>query len=300
MSNKRNTRLFLISLSWIVSSLTATSATNRVVFGFVRPPTISTHSLVPFDQKGLFAISRPKPNFSNKEKEETTEQQESISSLTAKLNQIVANRMQEEEEEEEDIIRLQLLYTRLQNLRLNRTHVGPSTIPNAGRGLFASHNVSKGELLTCYPGDALVLLPSSSDDHKEGRPKVDEWTVLLGEHVLSHQRLDNNISRWFLPNLIHVQDDTVGIVGLPILDNDTAYLGHFCNDGVSNDTIPTNRKECARYVLSSNEKANAVHQDVAKESHMVTIATRNIQKGEEIFVSYGSDYWMLQPTNKVS
>ena len=52
---------------------------------------------------------------------------------------------------------LRLLSTRLSELQLNRCTVRKSTIPNGGNGLFASRNIKNGELITLYPGDAVII-----------------------------------------------------------------------------------------------------------------------------------------------
>jgi hypothetical protein len=58
---------------------------------------------------------------------------------------------------EEQLVKETLLSTRLSSLELNRTRVGPSTIEGAGLGLFATEDIAKGEIITCYPGDALLV-----------------------------------------------------------------------------------------------------------------------------------------------
>jgi hypothetical protein len=78
------------------------------------------------------------------------------------------------------------------------------------------------------------------------------------------------------------------VVGLPSLDEDFAYAGHFANDGAC---PPRRESDIATYVLESNELSNAMHQSLMG-CHMVTVATRDIQEGEEILVTYGPEYWM--------
>jgi hypothetical protein len=213
--------------------------------------------------------------------------QETLASLSIKLQTLVEQHPQEndetEEKEDPEIIKLSLLYTRL-NLNLNRTHVGPSTITGgtAGRGLFASCDCKEGDLLTCYPGDAFVIIPDDSIPS--------EWTVLWGDHVAdpeAYDIIDNNL----LGYMVHAYDD-YGVVGLPSLAEDPAYLGHFANDGCAD--VPLCEADLAPYNIESDRLANAMHDDLG-ESHMVTTATRDISKGEEIFVTYGPEYWMEQP-----
>ena len=60
--------------------------------------------------------------------------------------------------------------------------------------------------------------------------------------------------------------------------------------------MPVAEVDLASYVIESNDLANAMHNDIGDGSHMVTVATRDIRKGEEIFVTYGPEYWMGQPS----
>lgn len=182
--------------------------------------------------------------------------------------------------------RLSLFNTRLANINLDRTHVGPSTIVGAQRGLFASCDCARGDLLTCYPGDLVVVIPDDDED---------DYTILTGDHVVPEadkkmfQDPDYDISNELMGYLLHATDDH-GVLGLPSLgEDDSAYLGHFANDGA---VLPTQAKDVDTYIAESVAKANVRHDMIS--CHMVTVATRDIVKGEEIFVSYGPDYWMDQ------
>ena len=176
----------------------------------------------------------------------------------------------------------QLLITRFDQtmLFLNRTMAQPSTIQGAGMGLFVTQDCPRGTLLTCYPGDVLI----DNDGNEE--------SILWGKHTqdlanATAIRLDQNYM------LRAVRDDW-GIVALPRLDpnhEDTAYLGHLANDGV--ERLPNCESDLAPYVLQSSAMANAQHQCL-QNSHMVTVATTDISKGTEVFVTYGPDYWRNQ------
>jgi hypothetical protein len=199
------------------------------------------------------------------------DESETLASLTKRLAQL-----RQADVENPETARLSLLYSRLSNIQLDRTQIDNSAV--AGRGLYARCDCQKGDLLTCYPGDALVIIPDDED-----------WTVLWGDHVAEPgEDIDS-----LLGYIVHVNDD-IGILALPSLDQDPAYLGHFANDGVI--TIPTTENDLPAYVVESEQKANAMHNDIDGGSHMATIATRDIAKGEEIFVSYGTEYWMEQPS----
>jgi len=269
------------------------------------------HTNTPVDRKIMMTPVDTSSHFDDNDEEQ---QHETLSSLSDKLNDLVVLQLEQFQQEkqqqsksnsikdddafasstEEELVRLDVLHMRLKNMALNRTFVGPSSI--AGRGLFASCDCAEGDLLTCYPGDAMVLLPEDEDEEEEDNEEQQEWTVLWGDHIDMTEDCDQDYvtKDWFLGNLIHAHGENVGIVGVPFLDQDPAYLGHFANDGAPSEMIPVCEADCADYVLASNLAANAINEDIASESHMVTVATRDIAQGEEIFVTYGPDYWLEQ------
>lgn len=173
--------------------------------------------------------------------------------------------------------RMLLFNRRFSDFKLDRTEVGPSIVVDGQRGLFASCDCSKGDLLTCYPGDLLVVIPDEGD-----------YELLTGEHVENKEFEDEeyDLSDELMGYLLHATDD-YGVLGLPWLDDDSAYLGHFANDGAE---MPTQANDVGAYISDSLAKANAKNEMIS--CHMVTIATRDISKGEEILTSYGPDYWM--------
>jgi SET domain len=201
---------------------------------------------------------------------ENSPSRDSLSSLSAKLfTAIMESNMDE----------TTLLNSRIKDLQLQRTYVGESTIVGGGRGLFASCDCRAGDLLTCYPGDALISTNGSGEK---------DWDLQWGHHV--HEKYRTNELRVEQKAWVLQATDGVGMLGLSELDDEAAYLGHFCNDGAT--STPKCMEELAPYVLESQDVANASHQDICNCSHMVTVARRAINKGDEIFVSYGPGYWM--------
>lgn len=185
-------------------------------------------------------------------------------------------------------VRLSLLKSRLEYIVLSGVSTGLSTITGAGQGLFATQDCPKGELLTCYPGDALMDI------------SADPWRILAwGDHVRQQgantkmDELDDSLFGYML-----TVDDDYGILGLPDCSDSTtspgSYLGHFANDGAALVSTPNkNDFETSEriYTSETNSKCNAKHTSIAGGSHMATIATRDIRAGEEIFVTYGPEYW---------
>ena len=215
-----------------------------------------------------------------------------------------------------DRVQEMLLSTRMPSLTaiLNNTRVDTSTIPNAGRGLFATRTIQANEVITCYPGDAvLTSKPSVAGDfHVDGQDEGshddddDDWveeTVTWGSHVDPSDRwdedavFDGNEKQGPLTHYACAINDTYSVMGLPALDDDTAYLGHFANDGAGHIALgqgdPSRGVEesIASYVIESIDTSNAMHKQV-DGLHMATVATRTIAVGEEILVTYGPDYWL--------
>jgi len=214
-----------------------------------------------------------------------------------------------------------LLSSRLDMPFLNRAIVAPSNIEGGGRGLFATEDIKEGDVITCYPGDALLCeLPSSEDGGGEGdsfdfeddeSDAIDE-VVLWGAHVPKHHRWDDDTvfdgseSKPPLTSYAVTTNDVYSVMGHPSLDDNPAYLGHFANDGAGHlayempdsprnieaslelglDTESSDfgvEDNIAAYVLKSFDVANAMHQPLDDdEFHMVTVAIRDIKKGEEI------------------
>mmetsp|Transcript_22894 Transcript_22894/g.33794 ORF Transcript_22894/g.33794 Transcript_22894/m.33794 type:complete len:330 (-) Transcript_22894:145-1134(-) len=262
----------------------------------------------------------------------------------------------EKKMKQKDFDQKTILTTRMTNLNLHRTRLAPSTLPQAGRGLFATKLIAEGEIITCYPGDALFCddddattnnndneINDDDDDDNYGK-NVARWIdhvrtlkPIWGDHVDPnlrtdniHENLLNDTTMMLLPPIstsYAVSVDQVHtLIGLPSLDQDPAYYGHFVNDAAGHwiinlDTTTNHLKSkeeetntakddieesISEYIYESLGASNAVQRpifgssnddDEDKVLHMVTVASRDIAKGEEIFMTYGPDYWMAHNMN---
>ena len=209
--------------------------------------------------------------------------------LESRIDEVLTRRSQEllDELGDEQTAREALLSSRLPGLNfLDRSEVRASDIPGAGRGLFATEDVPCGEVITCYPGDALL---TSEDGTK---------TLLWGSHVVDECVLDDEavfVGTESAPPLTSYSmtfDDRCSVLGHPSLDDNPAYYGHYANDGASagegsrgegsgvEDSIARYRE----YMLESVRRANATFR-IVRDSHIVTVATKNIRAGEEVLVT---------------
>ena len=169
---------------------------------------------------------------------------------------------------------------------------------------------------------------NDDDDDDEGTETICLW----GAHVPLIDRWDEDTvfdgTEMIQPLTAYAVsvDDEYAIMGHPALDDNPAYFDHFANDGAgqfalegphsqnnilaalelgldvssSSDSKDNDDDEeefgveenIAAYVLKSLEVANAMHRSLVDGLHVVTVATRDIKAGDEIFVSYGPDYWV--------
>ena len=191
------------------------------------------------------------------------------------------------------------LQTRLQNLRLSRTRVAPSSIELAGDGLFATRDIDEGELVTMYPGDALAMWSSYDGDRAAGdgaAPKV----------VFSVRHADTEwAAAWRAQEPMFVArgweygvkvSKLRAIIGDPSNIGDAAYLGHMVNDAAMCLRPGT---AAQAYTIASEASANVGIDSMSMLGcHHAVIATKPIRAGEELFLSYGAGYWLSKLPEK--
>ena len=144
----------------------------------------------------------------------------------------------------------------------DRLEVKPSLIEGAGRGLFAKKKIPKGVQVCEYSGRIVSK-------------KIMQTTYLKNPEVF--RRVFNPVTR----------DLDVDNVIIGSFDDDKS--GVFVNDSVRL-TVAT-RKAVRTYKKQSNEAANVV--PVVIDGKIFYWSTRKINKGEEIYASYGPGYWLM-------
>ena len=176
-----------------------------------------------------------------------------IGEMAQQLAQVRAYYRELGELEQQDVCR-SMLASRIDALRLNRCRVATSDLH--GNGLFATRAIEEGELITFYPGDAVILWLGGQRT-EAGVP--DETGVIFGAHVPDEQRdviaaleyatprLEPQTSRaqaGLLFTRVSLALDrctdyeisatgTISLVGDPKMASDPGYLGHFANDAVT-------------------------------------------------------------------
>ena len=180
-----------------------------------------------------------------------------------------------------DLVQRSILASRYK-LALDACGIGASTVC-AGRGLFALRDVEAGELLTIYPADALITFD----------PARTKRGVMWAEHVPEGLRDAAKLADvWVEYELAPYEKSETGylysIIGIPDLDGDAAYAGHFINDGAA--LVAEGAAALDRYRADSASAANTDF-EALEELHCGVVATRRIAEGEEILASYGANYW---------
>ena len=186
----------------------------------------------------------------------------------------------------QEAVKLKLLSTRLENLHLNRSFVATSTIPNAGYGLFASRDIKDGELITLYPGDAVFSFEQQDDDGDTGPIS----SIMFGAHTKPEHRDIHRVMTHEARGYEMEINAYTSIVGDPSIGySDKTYIGHFANDGgYLTEFDDAGRKAYQKETLERFNAANFV----LEGAHMGTVATKPIEKGSEVFLSYGEGYWL--------
>ena len=183
-------------------------------------------------------------------------------------------------------MRDQLIGTRLA-WNLNRVCVRTSLINGAGNGLFAARQLDRGELITFYPGDLRVRWQRSNLSLAEGVGFV------FGAHVPTARR---DLIRHALleagPEELDVipvigGDTGTSVAGDPMVTDDPAYVAHVINDCATCSTLDG----IAEYAAAAITRANA-HTISIEGCHLAAVAAKRVEKGEEIYMSYGPPYWL--------
>lgn len=236
-------------------------------------------------------------------------------------------------------------------LCLDNCRIDASTIPGAGYGVFTTKAVQRNELITLYPGDAVVeTLADGTKSLSLGLhiPKSEQKQIFAAfntHHGNPNDESDyNSENQRFMSNVAkayryRVQvNDAICMIGDPNRKKDSAYMGHMINDyctldidgsrnkidtsslndedvrtmirqsniqpkSRNNKTEPTSSSSSSndeyvqtmirQYNIQSKQNANCHVQMGIEQCHVEIVANRDISQGEELFLSYGSEYWLL-------
>jgi hypothetical protein len=182
--------------------------------------------------------------------------------------------------------------------------VQSSTIPNSGNGIFARHNLSKGSVISLYPGPFypplplwLVSLPDGSlaidlrpkNDGDDPYNEVYNIHCALGGFMeakdgissnLAMAHLVNHPSKGFRPNVVSFNFYWKEVIDLATSSTEKELL----SKGASLlNPIPTG---CPWYVDPNSNEIVYMTANCAPPVGIVFIAARDIKQNEELFYDY--------------
>ena len=152
----------------------------------------------------------------------------------------------------------------------NRATVKESLIHD--KGVFATVNICKNEIITLYPTDFIV-------DYSNGK----------AIHSLNNEPADFVKNEKLLNKYSVALNSNVSFVGQPKLTNNSDFVGHMINEG----------SKCfddeKQYSESAEINCNCKFVPITINMMLACVATRNINQGEEILVAYTFKYWHDNP-----
>jgi hypothetical protein len=173
---------------------------------------------------------------------------------------------------------------------VQRSEIKESSIPGAGRGLFAKNNIQKGTIVSFYPAHALGIDDGLSPPLFRSLPHDEEY---FQQHPCSES------------SYLHCTDQPLfqrtsilsPVVTVPLYldvnpnrDRVGAWVSHLINDGavVQSNSV----RGILDYYHESGSKKNCIHIPWGPSPVMATVTTKKVKKGEELLTSYGGTYWL--------
>ena len=197
---------------------------------------------------------------------------------------------------------LQKLYRNCQQI----VHTAPSSIPNAGLGVFATMDIPKGTIVSWYPVHGLVIrirMEHHCDSDSDAAPvaTLEEEDQLYFENLkesdpsyiqyLPHVRPLESYAYAHHDQEEHSSPEVTLLVDVnPNRPDRNGWISHRINDGA------IVKDSSVQDVLSYYQKAlhyqNCINVPFGPSPIMVTATTRDIGKDEELFTTYGANFWL--------
>ncbi len=156
-----------------------------------------------------------------------------------------------------------------------------------GLGVFATRNMDENTCFTFYLGDVVEYYPDGN--RTTNHRKVAKCSTRAVPYM--KQEKDLAIAMQALEPYALTVDKRVTVTGHPLCKDDPWNIGHFVNDRFSYDGDKMNGDI---YLKLSSKRANCKYHIFGKNLHVGLITTRQITKDEELFATYGVDYWKTQ------
>lgn len=188
------------------------------------------------------------------------------------------------------------VYKILPSQNIPDIEIRPSSVH--GLGLFANQPITKDTIITYYPINVIQINDAFSAENNN--------KLLIDRLRLDDSSVDRTYaytcSSRFQPGY------HVFIYGFPDIINDKKLLGHMINDGGNNvydgvnieslENIVKFKNKLAEYYINCNKRVNCKYNEC--NCTVQIIATRDINKDEEILTSYDASYWYSQTYNTVT
>ena len=186
---------------------------------------------------------------------------------------------------------------------VDRTTVKQSTIPSAGRGVFAAKNIPKGTVVGLYPVHKLMC----EDEHSGLQAQIISKRKRRGNEGISKNPEDNDhtyfnkskyvigeLSEGVRPSLLDIMNEDHNHLSLyvdsnPNLNIVKGWIAHLINDGAT--AKHATYEEMLRYWTVSKARQNCFLLPLGPSPILAAVTKRKIRQGEELFVSYGDSYW---------
>jgi hypothetical protein len=146
-----------------------------------------------------------------------------------------------------------------------------------GTGVFVTRDLPPRTVVTAYPPHAVVWAQHGTAKGGDACAMYSREQLSVGNQPSIHE---SSVYQFDI-------DGHFALFGNPKLTDNPAYLGHMINDGVRVTDHPLSK---LFYVPASAIKRNCEY-IVTDLFVVLVVTTRAIKKDEELFSTYGFEYW---------
>jgi hypothetical protein len=179
--------------------------------------------------------------------------------------------------------------------------IQPSLVDGAGMGMFAKQNIQQGTIISFYPvhaigvdfGDSSVCIASNdvSQDYFSHRDSNAAQNTNNNSNDCNYQQYligsrplaGNCVAELFDGDNLFVDVD-------PNQVDKPGWKGHYVNDAAVVES--SGEEGILQYYQRSRRGKNCVHVPLGPCPILAVVTTRKVEKGEELFTTYGGSYWL--------
>jgi hypothetical protein len=178
------------------------------------------------------------------------------------------------------------------NFKMNNCYVSSSKVH--GLGVFANRDMNAGDVITIYPADIAIEMIDEKTNQCNILISKELYDLKFSEVGFTKENLIELCSD-FCRNYLVKLTEAINISATPEMYDDVAYVGHMINDGT--EVIPTDENMVEEYEMLSESKQNCYFKYY--NNLLFVIAKKSISKDDELFVTYGSKYWLSDRTKPI-